>query len=672
MANFRNAMVAKLSYSRLKDLFDYNRYILNEGIRGTGKLTKNKNVLKTKSPMLQKKPFDGTFTFDDGTVVKAPFQPNDQQAAVLNAMDEFLKSDKERVMTLSGYAGTGKTSLMEILAQKAPQHVLFCASTNKAAAVLKTKVSKYGYKSTTLNKVFGINVEIKDNAVYNAKDLQTILDEGEVQHGDLVIIDEASMINEANYDVINSYAQRLELKIIYIGDPAQLPPVNEDQISKVFRNLDNKVITLTKVERTGDNAILKEATAIRNGESFSKSSAFNEEGNGVAFVSKNNKEEIKKIIDYYVKHLKDNPDFFRILAYTNKKVSQYNNYVRKVLGYHDTIPCEGEPLTGYSNWGYKWKTKTYDIVNSESYTVVKKGTTVQKSLTVGTQGGKQTYTLRITPLVLQNSVGDRVEVPFVDVNDGYNRKIVTQLGHLKQELWAERRKFPYRNKNILATLNTIDRFFCISEDIMDEKGNILLIKNLDFGYAMTIHKSQGSTFSHVLIDDVDIRDKTVDLVSNDALSIISDEEDSTQDFENAEMTGEEDLVIDLDEEEEESSPVTASEQQSDKLSLVQQLEYVAISRASNTATVITANVVKEGSPLSPEDSQIKNTETEGLPVTEETETEDDLEDYTETPFSTTLYLSQYAAVSGKEGEVEINAEWKVPLIQNLERSIDIN
>lgn len=57
------------------------------------------------------------FTFADGTKVQAPFKPNVQQIDALNEMDRFMKSD-EISMTLSGYAGTGKTSLMEMIAKK--------------------------------------------------------------------------------------------------------------------------------------------------------------------------------------------------------------------------------------------------------------------------------------------------------------------------------------------------------------------------------------------------------------------------------------------------------------------------------------------------------------------------------------------------------------------------
>lgn len=57
------------------------------------------------------------FTFNDGVTVRASFTPNEQQVQALNEMSDFIDSD-ETHMTLSGYAGTGKTSLMEMLAEK--------------------------------------------------------------------------------------------------------------------------------------------------------------------------------------------------------------------------------------------------------------------------------------------------------------------------------------------------------------------------------------------------------------------------------------------------------------------------------------------------------------------------------------------------------------------------
>lgn len=131
------------------------------------------------------------FTFADGTTVKAPFKPNAQQIDALNEMDRFMKSN-ETSMTLSGYAGTGKTSLMEMIAKKGQKQnrpVMFCATTNKAAAVLNDRVSKAGFKASTLNKVFGINVEVDSSKAYNARNLVNVLKDVDIMPGTTIIID---------------------------------------------------------------------------------------------------------------------------------------------------------------------------------------------------------------------------------------------------------------------------------------------------------------------------------------------------------------------------------------------------------------------------------------------------------------------------------------------------
>lgn len=341
------------------------------------------------------------FTFRDGTTIPISFVPNYQQVAALNAMSEFLNSDATTI-TLSGYAGTGKTTLMEIIAQKAKkQHkpIIFSATTNKATAVLKARVAKAGFDAQTLNKVFGINVEVDSSKAYNARNLVNVLKDINIEPGTTVVIDEASMINEENYGILNRIARENGLKIIYVGDKAQLAPVNETQVSKVFRNSEGRVVELTQVERTNDNAILKEATNIRNGIPLSGESEFNEKGEGVGYLTPKSRDEIGKVIRHYIQGLKDNPNFFRILAYTNKAVTAYNDFVRNLLGYTDPIPHVGEPLTGYANWGYEWKTKSYRFINSESYRVTKVGHPQTSSISINGEN----YTMQYVPITMENS-----------------------------------------------------------------------------------------------------------------------------------------------------------------------------------------------------------------------------------------------------------------------------
>lgn len=537
------------------------------------------------------------FTFADGTTVKAPFKPNAQQIDALNEMDRFMKSN-ETSMTLSGYAGTGKTSLMEMIAKKGQKQnrpVMFCATTNKAAAVLNDRVSKAGFKASTLNKVFGINVEVDSSKAYNARNLVNVLKDVDIMPGTTIIIDEASMINEENYKILNDIAKGHRLKIIYVGDEAQLAPVNEDKISKVFRNGEGKVIRLTQVERTDDNAILKEATAIRNGEPLSRVSSFNSKGEGVAYISPQHQEAINEVIDKYVKGLKQNPNYFRILAYTNKAVTAYNNQVRELLGYDSPIPHVGEPMTGYANWGYEWRTKSYRFINSESYKVTQVGrpTTVQTRLDNGTP-----VVMQAVPITLEDSLGNIDTFNFMDIkNNAQNRQSAMILANEKKRLWNEARRAYGREAKaaVYAKINAIDSFLFVNDNIEDNSHNLLQAKTIDFGYALTIHKSQGSTFTHVLMDDVDVsRASMSGNNAANAMEMVDLGEESRNDAANAELKSSEEVDLgDL-------SDVEVENTQPDQAANIkQQLEYVGVSRATDTVTIISNNVKKEGSPLHP-------------------------------------------------------------------------
>lgn len=546
------------------------------------------------------KPVPQDFTFADGTKVKAPFKPNAQQIDALNEMDRFMKSN-ETSMTLSGYAGTGKTSLMEIIAKKGrKQHrpVVFCASTNKAAAVLNERVSKAGFKAATLNKVFGISVEVDSNSnTYNARNLVNVLRDADITPGTTVIIDEASMINEENYDILNNIAKQNSLKIIYVGDSAQLAPVNEDKISKVFRNGDGKVITLTQVERTDDNAILKEATDLRNGNPLSGISSFNDKGEGVAYISPNHQDEINSVVAHYVKGLKQDPNYFRILAYTNKAVSAYNNQVRELLGYTSPTPQVGEPMTGYTNWGYEWKTKSYRFINSESYKVSKvdKPHKIATSLNDGT-----VVSMEAIPLTLEDSLGNVDTFDFIDIKSNpSNLQAAIQLANEKKMLWAKAKHAVGRDAKakIYQRINFIDNFLFVNDNIEDNNHNLLQAKTIDFGYAMTVHKSQGSTFTNVLMDYVDI--SRAGLNSNNAMEVVDLGEVDNNVASSANFTGDaEDVDLgfsnDFSTTPTEPTEHTAPTQ---TINLKQQLEYVGVSRATDTVTIVSNNVKKEGSPL---------------------------------------------------------------------------
>lgn len=58
--------------------------------------------------------------------------------------------------------------------------------------------------------------------------------------------------------------------------------------------------------------------------------------------------------------------------------------------------------------------------------------------------------------------------------------------------------------NYLIRIGEIDNMLFVNDNIRDNNGFLLQGKVIDYGYSHTIHKSQGSTFNHVLVNDIDI------------------------------------------------------------------------------------------------------------------------------------------------------------------------
>lgn len=442
-----------------------------------------------------------------GKKVNVNLKLNDEQIAAVEEIVDFIQSDRT-CLTLMGYAGTGKTTLMGIIRDifRYDVRLQFAATTHKAAGVLKEKVNEH---VSTVNSLFGIVIE-QDFDVENFDVSLKKRREGDnkLLKGSVVIIDEASMLSEENFADVMEKCQEFGCKVIFVGDPAQLAPVKEDDISIVFRQKLGKIITLTKVERTGDNGILKEATAIRNGAELSY-----EDDNGITFIDNTDGKKVSEIFETYIPGLKDNPNFFRVLSFTNKNVEALNYAIRKKLGYDGLDPQKGEPMMSYANWGYDYSRRytgtPYRFINSESYQVVeivKEETKDVAEYIEVEYSGDDYIPLTIKKLKLKDALGLNVVVPYIDVKDSQeNLRATKLLSYQKKLLWNRwKSASPNEKPNYLARINEIDNMLFVNDNIRDNYGFLLQGKVIDYGYAHTIHKSQGSTFNHVFINDMDI------------------------------------------------------------------------------------------------------------------------------------------------------------------------
>jgi hypothetical protein len=216
---------------------------------------------------------------------------NADQKAAFVAIKNFLEHPAVDTFVLKGYAGTGKTFLMQLLGQwlkKKEYKFSMLAATGRAATVLRGKT---GFTTRTVHgelyhfsKVDGIDdsMFMGDKKPHDGQmSLQfsiRVPDDEKI----LYIVDEASMLsgdfsNTASFTTFGSgvllkdFFQVLgKNKVIFVGDPCQLPPVGQDfspaldpdWLNKNHRNAVS--ITLTMIERTeATNDILKLASEVR-------------------------------------------------------------------------------------------------------------------------------------------------------------------------------------------------------------------------------------------------------------------------------------------------------------------------------------------------------------------------------------------------------------------------
>ena len=451
---------------------------------------------------------------DNGCRVWLDIILNDQQKDAIKQINDFITSPDEFAMTISGWAGTGKTTLMDVVNKRywMSHTVHFAATTHKAAGVLKERIGK---KVSTVNSLFGIMIETDmDGETYDVSKKARKLSDDRVKPNSIIIIDEASMLSIQNYIDVILKAKERKCKIIFIGDSAQLSPVNEDDISIVFRNTDHRIVELTKVMRTDDDSILNESAAVRTGEGYSYVTHVNDQGEGVRYIPSTDTKEILDVIDTHIGGLKDDPNYFRVLTYTNANVEKLNRIIRKKLGYDGMDPQPGEPLMAYSNWGYEGmglSGAVYAVVNSEAYTckglVEERDENVRNVITYTNETLLDDYNLHIIDLDIEDSLGKRITVPLIDVkNNQHNREIVVALAYEKVHQWNMYREAENKNAKLICLdkINAIDDFLFVNDNVYDKYNTLIQAKVIDYGYAHTIHKSQGSTFTHVLINDDDI------------------------------------------------------------------------------------------------------------------------------------------------------------------------
>ena len=397
----------------------------------------------------------------------------DQINAIDGICDELVHGailDQHSIAVLTGSAGTGKTTVVRELINKIEPEsptttIALCATTHRAATVFEGIV---GHKVTTAHTLF----KLRPTATKTGKEVLTPTSKCDIPTGSLVVIDEASMIGNEFLKAIVDIVKEKFLKILFIGDPFQLPPP-KDKCSIFDGSL--HTFRLTTIHRqAGGNPVLDKANEFREymegirTEEPVIETCINNKGEGIHMLS--HKDFVNKFVGKYMDYSAGAEVDIPLCTFTNESAISYNNMIRKAAFFLDGVIqpfYEGERLI--SNTAVMESDKTIltnnEVVYGQEYVEATKHDIPGYLVTV--HGDYDKY--------LRSNVKE-VFAP-------KNKSVVDQvLFKLKGEAIKSKSKHIWKE------------FYAVKNSLAD----------LRPPFAGTTHKAQGGTFPAVFIDKTNI------------------------------------------------------------------------------------------------------------------------------------------------------------------------
>jgi len=437
---------------------------------------------------------------------------NSDQLKAFETLRDYL-SDKEdqSVYVLKGWAGTGKTYCISVLVRyvlevmhssHAWYKVAVTGPTNKSVRVIKKTagIKNNRVSFQTIHKLLGLKEKITQDGQ------QIFENDGFLKPGintiKLLIIDEVSMLNDDLFQEIIKY--RGKLKIICMGDPAQIPPVGRPDCIPFREELADfykiNTIQLKKVMRQKDgNSIIDVSVKIRSDlgstNQVAPENLINSKGEGVEFLNLNDddiRKGFSKILEGYfkTKEFEKDSEYAKIIAWRNKTVASMNSLIRKVLYGDESLSSKillGEKLIANTPIidGEMIVFNTNDEFTVERFEVKSK----DHRFKISDDPDDELFGISLKYY--------STTVSYLDEDDDLQRKIISILhedsendfNKLANILKLRAIRKAGKDKTWIQYYNFIRRF-----------------ADVNFAYCITAHKSQGSTYNtaFVLEDDINM------------------------------------------------------------------------------------------------------------------------------------------------------------------------
>lgn len=260
----------------------------------------------------------------------------DQSAAAESFAGWLQQSPDGTPFVLSGFAGSGKTFLsIHLLRQVEALGLCWTvvAPTHKAVGVLRQALDLEGLQPTwypsTIHRLLRLKLKRSADSELCEPTEQTAM---ALENLGLVLIDEASMVDSTLLGIALQCAHPFRTRLVFVGDPAQLPPVGEES-SPVFAMQRAETATLTQVVRH-QGPVLQLAAGMREGRLPCQAPPLlppirDPQGQVRCLPQKDWLDQARRSLREAA--LQDNPDAARILCYTNRSLDRLVPHARRAI-----------------------------------------------------------------------------------------------------------------------------------------------------------------------------------------------------------------------------------------------------------------------------------------------------------------------------------------------------
>ena len=469
------------------------------------------------------------------------------QDRALREVWDFYHDDSMLTWNLRGSAGVGKSFTTKVLKDLLPyRNIAITAPTHKAKNVTE-KFS--GIPGETVHRLLGLrpNLDIEDLDINNPQfDPQA---EPSINQYDIIFVDECSMVGDTLYEFLVNEAARSRTKILFIGDPNQLPPVRKAEskqskssghkavegesdnleISRAFTECAGTSTLMTPARQSIDNPLYGLLVALRSdidgsdeafegmiqvlkmlkididpiakarGKCFgalirNTSEMFSDNNEGFLVTSDRDVFTRRMLTDFTSPEFEADANYCRLMSFKNAVVKQWNILIRKarMKGADDPL-VEGDLVMAYKTI-YN-ELQQVMITNSEEYRI----SSVEHEIMPVTilKGGypvDKDFTVKhitLEPLYSIGGASGYVVMPpyenFCEAHYYYHQE------GLLRRAWRQY----YAFKNRFLVLDDLTAIF-------EKRYGVLPNKDLDYAYGITVHKSQGSTYNRAYVNLKDI------------------------------------------------------------------------------------------------------------------------------------------------------------------------